>query len=406
MEMNRTDLRRLVRPGDAEYSTRFSEDFLDRQMFRGDPVADNVVHVLRESGYNPDGGQYGKLQRLAVDGVPEAVEFFEAARAKPDWLDEDLIRYGRRFPLGLVDFYGLSLMHSLFAGGLFMRAGLVTSATGRLGSDTQRRMRETAGFVAQVMDKGGLVEGSPGYETILRVRLLHGSIRYWTTHEDAYESKYIGVPIDQTMLAMTLILFSYLNVRSFLRMGIPLRDSDIEAHQHRWRYVGYLLGIQDSILCANISEEKELWSALVKHQLFPEMIGPDVFDAMVSAMAGAAENTRAPDPEALMRALLLKLSGPEWFGLDSEVEAPFLQSMALTGAATSIGTAFRLVPPIQGRMMQRGRGLLGAAVDAGKKSGYGVVIGDQEDALREFSAKSAVAVQERFAHLDEAALAS
>ena len=301
----------------AHYSARYTKALLDDMVHVADPVADDPIRTLDEAAYNPDGGQLEQLRRALEAGEARAEAFFERAQQRPSWFNADAIRQGQRMASALTIPYGISLMHSLYAGALFPRATLVTGATGRLGSDPARRIHETGAFIAAILQPGGLDQGSLGFETAVRVRLLHGSIRAWTTKSASFTDSYVGVPIDQTMLAMTNGLFGYLNIRSLHRLGCKLSPDDVEAHHHMWRYVGYLLGIDDRLLPETPVAEAELWSALVAHQAMPEVLGPTYLDGAaksIGSVLGGSDRTVAE-----VRKLMLYLSGPAWFGLDEPV---------------------------------------------------------------------------------------
>jgi hypothetical protein len=390
-----SDLSRLVEPSTARFSERFDAALLDDMMQRGDPVADRAIAVLREEAYDADGAQLSRLRELAGAGESCAVEFFERAEHRPDWLDMRLVERGQRLSLAWSRHYGLSLTHSLFAGAVFARATLVTSSTGRLGSSPARRIQETGAFVAALLEPGGLEPGALGFETAVRVRLLHGSIRSWLQRSPGFSAQYCGVPIDQTMLAMTLGLFDYLNLRSLLRLGVPLSAADVEAHHHMWRYVGYLIGIDERLLTESVEEERELWSALVAHQAFPGLFADDLLAdvvGIVGNLLGLGVRRRA-----FVRALYLHLSGAEWFGLgDERARHPVLP--ALLAAGRTAGLVRRFVPGAAGLMERRGAGRLANARRMADSHGFGVKLEVDDDAEareRQFSALAA-GVRRRF----------
>jgi hypothetical protein len=379
------DIGRLVPPSRA----RFSRAFLDEMMQRGHPAADRAIALLSEEAYDADGGQLGRLRELARDGEVAALEFFERAEARPAWLEPRRIERGQRLALASIRHYGLSLTHSLFAGAVFARATLVTGSTGRLGSSPARRIQETGAFVAAVLEPGGLEPGAVGFETAIRVRLLHGSIRRWLRRSPGFSEIYCGEPIDQTMLAMTLGLFDYLNLRSLMRMGLSLSEEDIAAHHHMWRYVGYLVGIDERLLTGDLEEERELWSALVAHQAFPELFAGRLLDDVVEAVGGllgAGERRKA-----FLRSLYLHLSGPEWFGVADEASRHALLA-ALLAASRIVGGARRWLPGARALLERRGAVRLADARRLARSHRFGLkleVDADAEQRARSIAALAA-----------------
>ena len=390
------DLTDLVHRGNAAYSRRYTEALLDELVDVGDPVADIATAALAETAYNPDGGQLAQLRRMADQGDDRALAFFARAEQRPDWLDDRLVAHGQRVALGLTRHYGISLMHSLFAGALFARATLVTGSTGRLGSNPARRIQETGAFIAAILQPGGLQPGALGFDTALRVRLLHGSIRSWLHRSPGFDDAYFGTPIDQTMLAMTLGLFDYLNLRSLLRLGLELSEDDLRAHHHMWRYVGYLLGIDERLLTENLEQERELWSALVAHQAFPELFGANylhVAVGMIDKIIGA--NGWA---ESTIRSLFLFLSGGAWFGVSKSGERdPRIDVLWLLGRGLT--TARSWIPGFDDLLVNDGVTRFAEAERMAHSHGFGVQLElDEDDVDREVAWQAmAAGVRTRFA---------
>ena len=375
------ELSRIVTPAEAGYSDRFPRELLDSMMAMGDPVVDRATVLLHEDEYRTGEGNLERLRALADDGNDTALAFFEHAARVPDWVDWQLMARGQRLALAHLELYGLSLLHNLFAGATFMRSTQVIAATGRIGGDPSRRIQETGGFIAAVLADDGARPGSPGHATATRVRLLHGSIRHWFTVGFDYETPYTGVPIDQVSLALTLGLFSHQNIRNLLRLGVPLRREDVEGHHLLWRYVGYLLGIDERLLTETPEQEAELWSALVAHQAFPELLGESSVKGMVDFMAGQMERPSAlARRETMARALLHHLSGPEILGVDQVLRHVPTEVLHRTVGRT-MGGAFRWVPGAENRLVDRGLRLFEKAMALGREHDYGIEIesGDAAD---------------------------
>jgi len=386
------DLGQLIDRRSASYATRFSEDLLTELMFVGDALADDAVAALKEVAYDIGGSQLPKLHELEKRGDPRALAFFDDVRRRPDWLEPSLLRRGQHLALAYIDLYGVSLMHSLFAGGMFARATLVTASTGRLGSHPARRIQETGAFIGAILEPGGLEPDALGFETAVRVRLLHGSIRAWLGKSPGFTDAYVGVPLDQTMLAMTLGLFDYLNLRSLARMGVSWSDDDLRAHHHLWRYIGHLLGIDGRLLTASLDEERELWSSLVAHQAFPELGGEDYLKTTVATVARLM-GTRGRG-KLFLRNLYLYLSGSGWFGVESQPRWDPLVPL-VRGAGFSVSTAHSHLPGVADWMERWGASKLANASEMARSHGFGVSVEEDEGAARTFEVFSA-GVRARF----------
>lgn len=390
------DLHALVDCSNARFGERYSQALLDRMMHVGDPLADAAVAALHERRYDRGADKLAAVRALAADGEPAARAFVEAVATDPVWLDRRALESGRALALGFHGLMRLSLLHSLFAGGVFARATLVTTATGRLGADPASRIRETGAFIAAILQPGGLERGAIGHDTTLRVRLLHSSIRAWLARTPGFADEYVGAPIDQTMLAMTLGLFSYLNLRSFVRLGASFSDGEAEAHQHLWRYVGWLLGIEDALLARSLRQEADLWRALVAHQAFPADWGPRLLEESVRAAARLSGKEKELRP--FFRSLFLHLSGPGWFGLDERPSLdPRLRALRVATAAASLRR--RWTPGGAAAMAGKGLAAFERAAALARVHPYAVRIETPADDARAQAAHKALAraVRDRFA---------
>ncbi len=398
---NMRDLFKLIDRTNAGYSPRYTQALLDRMMCVGDPLADAAVAALHERNYDRAADNLSAVRALAAEGDGAACGFVAAVAAQPEWLDRAAIAAGQNVMLGFVSLSRLSLVHSLFAGGVFARATLVTRATGRLGANPATRISETGAFIAAILQPGGLEPGALGFETTLRVRLLHSSIRAWLKRMPDFSRGFVGEPIDQTMLAMTLGLFSYLNLRSFARLGVRFSDGENEALQHLWRYVGWLLGIDETLLARSLRQERELWSALVAHQAFAGEWGRQLLDESVRTVAALTQ--QRGDMRPFFHALFLLLSGPEWFGTQDDAR-PDARLRALRAANAAQSLWRRWAPGQAGRMATAGLEAFEKSVHLARAHRFEVKIETPEENARAEAALKAVgaAVRERFAGLTKA----
>ena len=390
------DIDALIDPTNAQFSSRYTRALLDRMMFVGDPLADRAVAALHERNYDRTADKLSAVRELAHAGDPAARAFVEAVSAPPSWLDRGAIAAGQNVMLGFVSLSRLSLMHSLFAGGVFARATLVTRATGRLGANPATRISETGAFIAAILQPGGLEPGALGAETTLRVRLLHSSIRAWLKRMPDFERDFVGEPIDQTMLAMTLGLFSYLNLRSFARLGVRFSEGENDAMQHLWRYVGWLLGIDDALLARSLRQERELWSALVAHQAFAGDWGRQLLDESVRT-AASLMNARG-DMRPFFHSVFMHLSGPDWFGASGTVRLDArLQALRAANVAQSLRR--RWLPGQSRRMAAAGLEAFDKSVKLARAHHFEVKIETPEQNARAEAAIKALgeATRARFA---------
>jgi len=302
------------------YQSPFTQTDLNNFRKQGDPLADEVIDAFAD--------QYGasiqelaeKLQNMirmpAEEDILEVVKrffpddkniqnalekYFTQAVALPDWVDSKKLELG-----------GHVFQDHLFTG--FMVLGCaslpvcyvcqpdvkVLSFTRRLIDDAPKRLVETSQMVTDVMSTGGLrIEGNQlvgkGVQSILKIRLIHASIRHLLLHKErllaehthshefstdnfllAYVYDQIqdqcnwygdskpgnwdinkdGIPINKEAVAETLLTFSYLILRGLSQIGVKLRPELQHAYLHSWNIAGYVLGVDEQFLKEFNSFEK------------------------------------------------------------------------------------------------------------------------------------------------------
>ena len=106
---------------------------------------------------------------------------FEKAGQLPIWADRKLMEQGAEFFARHADsIMSLSGLMSLPYCYAAADGAMVLYLSDRLRSDAEKRLYETATFIWEVMAPGAFsIEGS-AFSAILKVRLMHAAIRYYT----------------------------------------------------------------------------------------------------------------------------------------------------------------------------------------------------------------------------------
>ncbi|HVU75163.1 MAG TPA: oxygenase MpaB family protein [Mycobacteriales bacterium] len=244
-------------------TTELSTEELAAMSNAGDPPADAAA-----AAYFAETRTHADFFHAAV-GHPqpgerrhEVVEAWLAEPAPlPPWADRELLDEGARF----FTQWGLEIGMGLFCCALPMGYAASSTAhvldlTARLETDARRRVFETAQMVLDVTTPGGLEEGAVGHTTIRRVRLLHAGIRYLVNNDpridrserpapDSYAwSPLWGEPLSQEHLLGGLLAFSTSMLDALDALGVEYEERGAAAYMHLWSVVGYLLGVDPSVL--------------------------------------------------------------------------------------------------------------------------------------------------------------
>ncbi|MBI5825492.1 MAG: DUF2236 domain-containing protein [Chloroflexi bacterium] len=257
-------------------SKRWTNEFLNEMRGVADPLADEVVKSVIESGGLEE---FNKMIRHLVnnrDALPESMpkivhDYFEKTQILPAWADKEKIIRGER----VFDLYGPEMIMMLFFVSLpyayaTKKGSHVLAITAELTRHVHRRIFRTAQFIMDVMQAGGLGAGGRGVRSAQKVRLLHASIRYYIAHKKQWKNEWDpswGLPINQEDMAGTLMDFSAGVMRGLRRAKILLSPEDADAYLHCWKVVGHIIGVHADLLPDSVSDSFILAETIIDRQI-------------------------------------------------------------------------------------------------------------------------------------------
>ncbi|HVL01823.1 MAG TPA: oxygenase MpaB family protein, partial [Dongiaceae bacterium] len=252
LQKSRRLFKRLL--GTDPHPTDAQVEELKQYIVMGDPLADAIVAMYKTL----PSGQGRKLVDQAlekgIDSVsepPEAlVNLFAQVEQEPIWLDRDKLKLAcqvsrRVGPWGELVLRNLSLM----GGYLGAAAAKPLVFTGQLDRMTPRRLVETGKFWMDVTTIGGLERNAEGFKSAVRVRLMHAQVRAMLLQSGKWKMEW-GHPLNQADSMATILEFSTIFLTGLRALGFIFSKREREAIVHLWRYVGYLMGVEEHILPA------------------------------------------------------------------------------------------------------------------------------------------------------------
>jgi hypothetical protein len=242
--------------------------FLDRV----DPLADAAIAELSTL---PHDERDRRVTAIAEQGpratdLPALRALAEQAHHVPVWLDRDHAQAGGAaflrsgLPGGLV-----LAFRSLILGYCSPAGNKPLAFSGRLEKDVPRRLIETSRFVHAVSMPGGLLPGGPGFVATLKVRVMHAQVRRLLLASGRWDPLW-GAPINQYDMAGTILLFSSIVIEGLEKLGILFTPIEKDAFMHQWRYVGWLMGLEDELLPASLKDATDLWTMISSTQGSPD----------------------------------------------------------------------------------------------------------------------------------------
>jgi hypothetical protein len=242
---------------------REQADLLASALFRGDPLMDAWV----ERAQTLDPRQAHALFERALtggihaigDGPSELIALFRQLSTVPLWVDGEAIELGARTARRAGPVAGAVLSSFSLMGGY--RSSAVVKPlmmTGKLRYEASKRLTETGRFVIAITEPGALRLPREGFRAAVRVRHVHARIRHHLARSPEWNAAEWGLPINQADMLGTNLLFSLGFLMGGRALGLSFREEEAASVVHVWRYVGYLLGIDENLLPANEREAQRI----------------------------------------------------------------------------------------------------------------------------------------------------
>lgn len=186
---------------------------------------------------------------IPADGPDELKTLIQNAAHDPAWLDRRLLNAGARLSQrsGMLGEYVLSCV-SLMGGYRSSAANKPIAFTGQLEYMAPRRLAETAKFGFDVTRTGAMAVGAPGFQASLKVRMMHAHVRLMLDRSPKWRHAEWGLPINQADLVATNVLFSAVYLGGLRVLGLQISDEESLGVMHLWRYIGWLMGVDESLL--------------------------------------------------------------------------------------------------------------------------------------------------------------
>ncbi len=274
-----------VGPLDEQLMDRIGEKMLAR-----DEPGARLADAMRLRAGEPGRVTMADLRTALSDGLesvenpaPALVEFFEAVTEVPEWVDWELVAKGaqayRRFGQNAAD---ILVVLSLIGGYRFGGPTDLLVATGGLSGDlTVLRLAETQKWTVSLAVPGALRPGGEAWRLTLHVRAMHALVNQRFTPQ--WDVERWGLPINQADQAATLGLFDAVVLLGVRALGVPVSRAESRAVMHLWRYVGWLMGVDEDLLVDSERERHRINYHLLMAQADISEAGPLLARAIVDA---------------------------------------------------------------------------------------------------------------------------
>ncbi|ADB39289.1 oxygenase MpaB family protein [Spirosoma linguale] len=286
-------------------SRPFSNTLLDTFRQQGDAPADSAIAAVVDAS-GPAGLRslmpwLADTRDFSTDNQHPAIQtFFAEYGALPAWADPDRMKRGMAFFKKHAQQIGLTLgFFSLPYSYLGANGAQVLWLTERIKNDTARRLQETGEWVFAVNNVKewpfntqvvGQSEGTAIRRT-QKIRLIHAGARWFSLHSGRWNMDW-GYPVNQEDMAGTSLSFSYIVLQGLRKAKVSMTEQEEEDYLHHINVVGYLNGVAEELIPANMREAYNLGTAIARRQFAPSEAGVGLTRSLLNAIAAAASSSQ------------------------------------------------------------------------------------------------------------------
>ncbi|MBE8519930.1 DUF2236 domain-containing protein [Amycolatopsis sp. H6(2020)] len=332
-----------------------------------DSLADDVVAWMAQQPKGQGRALFEDALGNRATATGPLKDFFDQVDAKPYWVDDERLERGAKAitRAGLLGLFPLGDM-SLMGGYLASRATKSLVGTGEIEYKATRRLVETAAWWIDVTTPGALKHGGKGYASALRIRLVHAHVRAAMNRRDDWDYAAWDRPVNQVQTAGTLLLFSLVYVFGTQLLGLRYSARERGDILHLWRYIGWLMGVDDELLPTSEEDAWRLLWLLAATEFVPDDDSKRLAKALIEANAAVGEGRGAVGKvlshvsvavHSSISRLVLGKTNADFLGLPND---PVAQAaiVAVAGVNFAAETVRRFIPgatALQERIGEAGR---------------------------------------------------
>ncbi|RKG35093.1 DUF2236 domain-containing protein [Acinetobacter guerrae] len=232
-------------------SSRYQQ--LGDGLWQGDPSMDVLVEWL----FSENPAQRKKIFEQALQHGISSIEdcpieiqhFFKQIETYPAWLDQKKMEQALDF-IAATGIHANYILRDVALMGGYLLSGLNQALvlTGALNKGASRRLAETSKWWIDCTTKNGLRRDGAGFKSTIHVRMIHSLVRRNLKKRQEWNASAWGLPINQIDMAATNLAFCNLFLLGLRGIGIFPNRQEADAVMHFWKYLGWLMGVEEKWL--------------------------------------------------------------------------------------------------------------------------------------------------------------
>lgn len=280
----------------------------------GDPALDPVmeeISTLPDEDLHRFIGAGIERQTEVLRTAPQALrDVFEQINEPPSWLDYEAFNPAiQAFYTKATDIL-LAMVTGVLTEGFSTLMSKSFSITGRMLQENDmsiRQLKQVNRHLLEIFFPGGLLRKGDGWKLSVRIRFIHARVRQLMKSAEEWNTKAWGVPISAAHMGFSTALFSYRLLEHSSAVGANYSQDEKDSIFELWRYVGYLMGVPETILHTTPQEARKLFKIGFKCEPPPDADAATIANTLIHHIPLVAGLTD-PEEQDSMRELAYRIS--------------------------------------------------------------------------------------------------
>lgn len=290
----------------ARYGREYTERLTDHALL-GDDHAYRAFLDFKDKSKNANWRMFEQALDHGIDSLEDPsdglIGLFEQLDHVPDWVDWDQLYRGAIAVWRVGPAAPMVLTYCSIGAGFSMYSSTrPVLFSGRL-KDQQEvggRLTESFRYVVSAYGPGEMARNGAGFRLTAKVRMIHAAVRNTLSHSPHWDWEAWGMPISNLDSMNTQAgQFGVTLVDGIRAAGIRLSDQEEEDIFALSRYVGWVIGIPESILHTNVDDAR----MKVKFHKLVELPADDLCREVVKTIIEYASEKPPGDAEILPAAV-------------------------------------------------------------------------------------------------------
>ena len=228
-------------------------------------------------------------------------DFFDTVNTPPSWLDYKAFDPAvRAFYTNAADML-LAFVTGVLVEGFSTLMSKSFSITERMMHQAgTRQLKQVNRHLLEVFFPDGMLRNGDGWKLSVRIRFIHARVRQLMKTSDKWHSEAWGIPLSAAHMGFSTALFSERMLEHSTSVGAKYSQEEKESILCLWRYVGYLMGVPESILYCNQDDAQRLFKIAMMCEPSPDHDSANMANVLIRSIPIVAGLTNQDEQDSMI----------------------------------------------------------------------------------------------------------